>query len=97
MTCDFPGICPDSIVRQSCSWQRYYYFGCNGDWTFDVATNSLPNHCYYTNTNPPVGSATTFDQYAFSNAWNLAINNMSDFLSNTGSILSTYAYTTINT
>ena len=97
VTCNFQMICPDNVQRQSCQWQRYFYFGCNGDWTFDVGTNSLPNHCYYTNSNPPIGSASTYDQYGYSNPWNIAINNMSDFLTTNKAVVSDYAYTTINT
>ena len=51
VTCNFPGVCPDGTVRNTCNWLRYLYVYCyadlSGDVSINIETNSLPDHCYY--------------------------------------------------
>lgn len=55
VTCNFPGICPDgSDAKNQCKWQRFLGLWCldkdisdSGSVELKIATNSLPNHCYY--------------------------------------------------
>lgn len=73
VTCNFPGKCPDGVVKNTCSWQRYLVFECEdgSQVGFRVGTNSLPDHCYYAENNEPYGSSTDFNFYWFSGVFNL--------------------------
>lgn len=84
VTCSFPGSCPDGVTRNSCTWLRYLGVDC---WTeadpsityYNIATNSLPNHCYYATNNAPIGSNTFFDVYTFGGVFNNKIKNMEEY------------------
>ncbi|CDW86089.1 UNKNOWN [Stylonychia lemnae] len=56
ITCAQRQRCPDSILRETCTWQRFLYFGCTrlsppyyyGEISkYTILTNSLPDHCYF--------------------------------------------------
>lgn len=63
--CNYAGICPDGSVGQSqCTWYRKLCVTCEEETTvvanqrisramIRVQTNSMPDHCYMANTNPP--------------------------------------------
>ncbi|CDW74997.1 UNKNOWN [Stylonychia lemnae] len=68
ISCDFVGLCPDGISRQTCSWLRFFSVNCetvSGNVFASIRTNSLPNHCYDSKTNPATGSSTEFNAYEF--------------------------------
>ena len=79
VTCDYEMICPDGVQRSSCSWERYFFLFClspavTGSGTgLRLATNALPNHCYYTDTDQyPVQTQTPdFDEYVLKMVFNL--------------------------
>ena len=83
VTCSFPGLCPDGTVKNSCQWQRYLGFGCVALGPSAVAvvfgTNSLPDHCYYQETNPPYGSSFTYDAYAMAVMFNTKVTLMDSY------------------
>ncbi len=77
--CNFPGACVDSVQRNQCTWRRYHGELCKGSSsapTLISATNSLPNHCYYSETSPPFGSASAFNTYVFVRNWNLDVTQL---------------------
>jgi len=43
------------------------------------ATNSLPNHCYYTETSPPIGSNTLVNAYWSVVNFNMPVTGMAAF------------------
>eukprot|EP00347_Sterkiella_histriomuscorum_P023708 403333662 len=54
--------CPDGTLKTTCFWQRVLGLWClpptqnNKNTRIRVATNSLPNHCYQSNSSYPLGS-----------------------------------------
>lgn len=66
VTCLRPGLCPDSSYKATCIWERYLFFNCfkGNPVTYRWESNSMPNHCYYSDTSPPLGSATEFNAYS---------------------------------
>jgi len=92
VTCSFSGICPDNVQRSTCSWKRYMYFECGttAPIIVTVMTNSLPNHCYYTDVAAPIGSTTTVNSYQFKSTWNLPVTDAAQFTTDVtnGNILS---------
>ncbi len=84
VSCNIPGKCVDGIVRTPCTWIRYQFEGCSIDSSSNVIhatyTNSLPRHCFYTeDKNKPLGSATSYDAYAFKHSWNLRVSKMKSY------------------
>eukprot|EP00347_Sterkiella_histriomuscorum_P020938 403335876 len=85
--CNFPGMCPDGTVKDSCQWERIFYVQVTDPATrmIQVVTNSLPNHCYYVYSNPPVGiqyitePASQANTYQFKMRFNLPISDMYQF------------------
>lgn len=86
VTCNFPGICPDgSDAKNQCKWQRFLGLWCldnditeSGKVEIIVATNSLPNHCYYSETFYPEGAQSTSQFYQFSAVFNVMPRNMEE-------------------
>ncbi|CDW71858.1 UNKNOWN [Stylonychia lemnae] len=86
ITCDNVGTCPDGIIRISCSWRRAF-----GVWCLDktatqpvrirILTNSLPNHCYYSSTDPPLGDTVSYNLVGFEVNFNMEAKKMSKALS----------------
>ncbi|CDW89971.1 UNKNOWN [Stylonychia lemnae] len=78
VVCKGPGMCPDGTVKNVCTWQRYLFFNCfeGSPVTYRWETNSMPNHCYFSKTEPPLGSETKFEAYSVSGAFNVQVNNM---------------------
>jgi hypothetical protein len=59
VSCNFPGLCPDGVIRNTCKWQRFLSFHCTQEGAntrFELATNGMPNHCYIADANQPEGS-----------------------------------------
>jgi hypothetical protein len=83
VSCDFPGTCPDGVTRNTCNWQRILFFGCfetnSGDVAYSLATNSLPNHCYYASNNQPIGNDNEYNMYAFQGYFNVPTKDMTDY------------------
>ena len=83
VTCNFEMICPDGVQRSSCTWFRKMVVVCDGPNTvksisnsfISITTNSMPNHCYYTETDyypvQTVISNGKFDSYSFLWVFNL--------------------------
>ncbi|CDW90817.1 UNKNOWN [Stylonychia lemnae] len=74
VTCSNLGVCPDTVSRTTCSWQRYYSLQCaenQGQTSISAYTNSLPNHCYWGTQYQPYGSRNEFSYYSFSFKFNL--------------------------
>lgn len=101
VTCRFAGVCPDSVTRNSCQWQRYFFFGCANSGSmaeFSIATNSLPNHCYYNQITAPIGSSDTFNVYYYTALFNLPIGEMDDFTEQPrGTKVTDYVYSIFET
>ncbi|CDW91426.1 UNKNOWN [Stylonychia lemnae] len=77
--CDFAGICPDSILKTTCVWQRYLSVDCSGSTNsprIKIFSNSLPNHCYFAQTSYPIGSSSSYNAYGFDVAFNQMIGSM---------------------
>lgn len=58
ISCNYPGICPDGTVKNTCTWYKYLAMYCTtpaNDNYVDIVvyTNGMPDHCYYSETNPP--------------------------------------------
>lgn len=92
VTCQFPGVCPDGVVRDTCQWFRSLgVYGLDaaalGAYDFGliyVYTNGMPDHCYYTQSNSPVGSSSLttgleLESYAIAMRWNTPIADMAKF------------------
>lgn len=85
--CDFPGMCPDGTYKDSCKWERIFYVYVNNEASREiiVVTNSLPDHCYYVDSNPPIGvdyitnPATQSNTYQFKMKFNLPVSEMYQF------------------
>ncbi len=78
VSCNFPGICVDGVQRNPCTWRRYHGETCvetGGNFIHSSGTNSLPDHCYYSETSAPVGSSSAFNTYYFSRVWNLPVTS----------------------
>jgi len=77
VTCNFPGICPDGVVRNTCNWRRYMMVDCGTykSTTYEtkiyIFTNGAPDHCYYTSLYPFIASENGVNTYTFQMAFNL--------------------------
>ena len=59
--CAYAGTCPDNNDANGfiCSWKRILCVTCYVDASVTkirIQTNSLPNHCYFATTNPPISA-----------------------------------------
>lgn len=76
VSCSNVGICPDGVSRTTCLWKRVFAAQCvqavNGPVVLKIATNSLPNHCYYGQLNSPRGDETLYNVYRFDIGFNTA-------------------------
>ena len=75
-------------MRTTCIWQRYLSYdyqlipGDGSQVILYLATNSLPDHCYYTK-NPekyPLGSDSAFNSIILATFWNLKPSEMDYYL-----------------
>jgi hypothetical protein len=70
------------VTRKSCTWRRFttlYCYQQGGDTYYQLLTNSLPNHCYYAPTNPPLGSSDSYNAYLFQGKFNARISEMTGY------------------
>lgn len=80
-------MCPDGTYKESCQWERifYVYVEDASERQIVVVTNSLPDHCYYVNSNPPAGvpyinnAAVQANTYQFTMRFNTPIAEMYKF------------------
>ncbi len=83
VSCDYPGQCVDGVQRTPCTWRRYQGNFCLSYSATNIkvttATNSLPNHCYYSDISAPIGSATVVNSYVFVSQWNLPVTSTALF------------------
>jgi hypothetical protein len=43
---------------------------------YEVETNSLPDHCYYQETNAPIGAQDDYDEYYYGGVFNRPVKEM---------------------
>eukprot|EP00347_Sterkiella_histriomuscorum_P021481 403333829 len=75
--CSNVGICPDNVERTTCLWERVFAAQCvqanlNAPVILKIATNSLPNHCYYGALQAPRGDESSYNVYRFDVGFNTA-------------------------
>eukprot|EP00347_Sterkiella_histriomuscorum_P013676 403363796 len=100
--CNYAGLCPDNVKRNTCVWQRYLAVHCFKDSDIDtqpatqstfiqVQTNSLPNHCYYATNNQPIGDTADFNYYSWTMQYNIPLDEMysAKFLDSEGNFYNT--------
>jgi hypothetical protein len=77
VSCNFPGVCPDGIVRNTCNWRRYMMVDCGtySSKTYEtdiyIYTNGVPDHCYYASISTFIASDSDVNSYDFKTAFNL--------------------------
>ncbi|CDW90076.1 UNKNOWN [Stylonychia lemnae] len=80
ITCDFPGPCPDGVTRPACTWLRFLTVTCeiSGDGALiTILTNSMPNHCYRSDSYYPKGDSGEYQFYGMNRIqWNLKPREM---------------------
>ncbi|CDW82983.1 UNKNOWN [Stylonychia lemnae] len=88
VSCPVKNKCPDGIKRSTCIWQRILYLSCEGQNTVQypvqmlIGTNSLPNHCYYTDGDPPIGDQSRYNTYILLVMFNPTLLKQSSKLEN---------------
>ena len=83
ITCNFPGLCVDGVQRNPCTWQRFHSEACVTAGpliSLSSGSNSLPDHCYYSETSPPIGSSSAFNSYVFARKWNTRVTLTAKYL-----------------
>ncbi|CDW88260.1 UNKNOWN [Stylonychia lemnae] len=80
VVCSNIGTCPDDVTRTTCTWQRYLLLQCVSAARnrIVIATNSLPNHCYWGQQYTPSGGRTEFNKYQFDITFNIPPSEMAN-------------------